>query len=120
MTKRISNGVKYAIVAAKKGDFRRSKVGASIFYKGRCIKVGWNKKKSHPECPTKHSQHAEFNACIGLDKSYLSKCILYVVRLTSNGELGIAKPCEICEKFILSMNIKRVYYTNRNGQIEQL
>jgi len=120
MKKSRDRGFRYAVKAACLSGFRSHRVGAALFHKNKLIRMGWNRKKSHPLCPTEHSQHAEFNLCVGLDKLVLSpRCILYVARLTRTGDVGIAKPCEACQDFIRSVGIKRIFYTNQNGQLEE-
>jgi deoxycytidylate deaminase len=118
MTKRNDRGLKAAVEAASLSVFRRHRVGAALFYKNRLVNIGWNRKKSHPQCPTERSQHAEFNVFIGIASA--SKCTLYVAMLTRSGDVGIAKPCEICERYISGMGITKVFYTNRDGRLEQL
>ena len=117
MTKRNKKGLKHAIRAAYLSDFYKHRVGSALFYKNKLLNIGWNRKKSHPECPTQHSQHAEFNVCIGVAE--VSRCTLYVARLTRTDNIGIAMPCEICQKFLSKKGITKVFYTNRNGNLEE-
>lgn len=120
MNKTDKRGMKYAIRGACLSSLR-CRVGAALFYKKKLLGIGWNIKKSHPRCPTEHSQHAEFNVCIGLDKTILSNgCTLYVVRLTKTGRIEIAKPCEICQEFLQAICIDKIFYTDREGKLNRL
>lgn len=40
---------------------------------------------------------------------------LYVARVTRDGHIALAKPCERCMKAIHTKNIKRIYYTTQDG-----
>ncbi len=65
--------------------------------------------------------HSELSAYLKFreDKEKLSKCTLVNTRINSKGEIGYSKPCELCEKLIDKMGIKKVYFTNRNGEMER-
>ena len=105
---------------------RRARIAAGIVYKGRLVAVGVNSKKSHP-FQAKYSKnehaiylHAEVAAIMAakrkLTEAELAKATLYVIRTKEsyiNGQtvLGIAKPCEGCERCINDHNIRRVVYS---------
>ena len=43
---------------------------------------------------------------------------IFVIRVNGNGELKMSKPCKHCHSYILSSsNIKKVYYSDENGNI---
>ena len=59
------------------------------------------------------SYHAEINAMrkVGFCKRILKGATLYVVRINTNGELVMSKPCERCEKICKKYGVK-VYYSS--------
>jgi deoxycytidylate deaminase len=67
------------------------------------------------------SQHAEFAALIGNYKYDLAGASIYVVRLSNRGPgLTMAKPCKHCQEVIQAAGIRKVYYTNYEGNVERL
>lgn len=107
-----------------KGKFR---LGAVLAKGKKELSVGFNNDRTHPRMqrfnPDKSytpGLHAEVMACMGLSDSLIEDADLYVVRLTKKGKLAMAMPCAICRKFIREAKIKRVFFTNRHGEIEQL
>lgn len=60
------------------------------------IKLNLNKKKYIPE---------------------LSKCTIWVVRLSSNNDLVDSKPCKICLDTMKKIGIKKIGYSDTNGNI---
>lgn len=49
-----------------------------------------------------------------------SGCSLIVTRVLRNGRMTMAKPCSCCLEFMKEYGIKNVFYTNWDGDIEQL
>jgi len=43
-----------------------------------------------------------------------------VIRFSKNGNITMAKPCPYCQKFLRQYGVKRVFYTNWNGEWESL
>lgn len=41
---------------------------------------------------------------------------VFVVRVKANGEFGMAKPCEDCQKILRFKGVKKVYYTVNNNE----
>lgn len=116
---KFEKGLKAALQAARRSEFYSHRVGAAVFIGSRLISMGHNKHKSHPKNRC-WSQHAEFDSLIHLVGENLSRAILFVARLTRTDKVSCAKPCEICQEFINQFNIRRVFYTNHKGELEQL
>jgi len=116
---RQQRGFKAALKAAKRSKFYSHRVGAAIFIGSNLISTGHNRHKSHPKsvCWT---MHAEFSSLVRLIREDLSNAVLYVTRLTRTNKVSCAKPCEACQKIILKLGIKKVYYTNHEGILEKL
>lgn len=45
--------------------------------------------------------------------------VLYVMRWTKDGEATMSKPCPKCQKVIAEANLKKVFYTNWEGEFER-
>lgn len=64
--------------------------------------------------------HAELAAISSRGMEACDGTSLYVARVRRDGSLGMAKPCEHCQKLIAQVGIKRVYYTSADGNFIQL
>lgn len=113
-------GLRLALRAARLSGLTKYHVGAALFKKNRLISMGWNIRKTHPKCPTSLSQHAEFNVMIGLSREEIRGATLFVARIGKGGSPRIAKPCDECRKFLSMLNLGRIFYTNRSGELEEL
>lgn len=90
---------------------------------GSVISVGFNKRNTNGfvdyYCDLARNQrrfcettHSEMDAVLqARDKTDLTGCKIYVVRLKDNDIFGLAKPCEICEHVLFNYGIKKAYYT---------
>lgn len=98
--------------------------GCVIAKRSKVLGVGWNKGKTHPVAAATHTQciHAEMAAIIGVNKEDLIGADLFVIRVKrSSGEpLGMSRPCKHCAKLIQAAQIKRVYFSTENGQVEMI
>lgn len=113
--------IESAIESARRSTHFRQRVGCAITdSEGRIISTGHNKRETHPLQmryarkinPDRCFLHAEIDA--------LAKCqgtphILYVARLTKNGQTALARPCPICHPAIVAAGVKRVVYTTNSG-----
>lgn len=64
--------------------------------------------------------HAEVDACLGVAEADLLGADLYVARILKDGKIALAKSCAVCQKFMKDVGIRRVYFTNENGNLEVL
>lgn len=93
----------------------KQRVGAVIAKGPRIISAGINSYKTHPKSTSPYkTTHAEFSAILRANKE-LTGATLYVVRLLATGELGMAKPCPDCQRFIEKMNLKKIIYSTEDG-----
>ena len=108
------------------------KIAAIIVYKGKIISSATNSfSKTHPiqfRLRNKYNKnigkplayvHAEVKA---IDRAMkygydLSKCSIFISRITKSGVKSISKPCNECEGFIRKMKLKYVVYYNKLGEI---
>lgn len=103
------------------------RLGAVLVKKNRVISAGYNQmNKSHP-IMQKYSDtdftlglHAEVHSCIGVSANDLHASELWVCRLHKNEEFAMARPCLTCQKFLIDIGVKKVYFTNLEGKIECL
>jgi deoxycytidylate deaminase len=100
----------------------RQRHGAVIVKSGRVIGTGYNKNKNHPmsvspeHIKTHCSRHAEIEAIKDANFS-VQGAILYVARVNRQGEDRNSKPCKYCQVVIQSTNIKKVIYTEGEGNV---
>ena len=98
------------------------RVGAIIFDKKRIYISKTNIIKTHTILSTFTLYpvlHAESHAitCLGLDRC--NNKDMLVVRITKPGRLTMAKPCDTCQKVISLSGIRRVWYSDWNGDIQR-
>lgn len=103
-----------AIVLAKKSKMAH-KHSCIILRKGKIVSEGYNYPIEH-FCH-KYSLHAEIVALTGIKnmpRRWVKECTMFVFRI-SNSEpnaFKLSKPCEDCQKAILSSGIAKVFYSS--------
>lgn len=122
--------LKAAIKLAKAHDYDEGleyHLCAMIVRGGNIISVGFNKHNTngfveHYADQVKGSgrnyclsTHAEADSILkARKKTDLNGCKIFVIRLRPSGakeEVGLARPCKICENILYAYGIKRAYYT---------
>jgi tRNA(Arg) A34 adenosine deaminase TadA len=100
-----------------RGSYR---LAAALLRRGQIIKVKTNTYKTHPELK-KFTEwpfmHAESNCIISHGIDNCAGMEICVVRTLKNGTLNMAKPCEICTALMKKAGIKRIHYTDWDGQL---
>lgn len=77
--------------------------------------------KSHPlqqkYCKHDHTLglHAEVHSCLGVSLADLSGAEIFVARVLRNDSFALAKPCNVCKRFLVSVGIVKVTYTMQHG-----
>jgi len=66
------------------------------------------------------SRHAEIAVCLNQPTSSTEGGVLFVVRVKKNGELGISKPCEVCQGAMEFLGIKKIFYSDVDGSITEM
>lgn len=91
---------------------------AAVVHKGKILSVGFNKKKTHPfqkkysDRPERLYLHAELDAILGIkDKTILSSCDIYVLRLSKGNQVLNSEPCEGCKKALKFYQFQNIYWT---------
>lgn len=114
---------------AETSQHHKVKIGAVLVYKNEILSVGCNLIKSHPKqmvynknrefefdlCP--HNIHAEFNAVLKYKGIIPKHSIMYVYRLTKQGNQGMGRPCKACQKMLKEYGIYDVVYTTEESII---
>lgn len=115
--------LKKATKEANKSLFERARMGAVISKKNRILSCGHNEIRHYKNCPTprkwKNSLHAEQSAILKMlnqgRHNELIGSTLHISRILKDGSHAMAKPCTFCQELIISVGIKRVFYTTELG-----
>ena len=117
--------IRIAIEEASKSNYKQ-KVGCVIFDKKIVLSKGYNTsqksvRKLHPKFQRfPYSVHAEVDAIIKARKDLKGSSIL-VVRVNSDNQFRLSKPCLNCMKYIEFVGIKNIFYSiDRYPYIVQL
>ncbi len=99
----------------------RIKVGAVLVGRnGKPISIGHNiATKTHPlteKFGKFNTIHAEIDCIVGNNRDLLKDSTIYVYREKFDGSVAISKPCNMCESILRQFGIKKVIYTNRDGE----
>ena len=99
---------------------------AFLVKKNKIIKIGWNKKRTHPEI-AKHpyhegyvGTHAELDVILKSGLNSLHNHSMIVLRVDRKGRLANSKPCPGCLSLLNSYDINEVFYSDAEGKIEKL
>lgn len=133
MHKHLDRAIKNAL-AHNYDDFLEYQLCAVIARGGSIVSVGFNKRQTNSfvEHYTDRvrgsdrdycmSTHAEMDAVAQVrSKTDLTGCKMYVARIRPVGNLagenlGMARPCEICQKVLWAYGIRRAYYTINDNE----
>ena len=61
--------------------------------------------------------HAELGAILGIERSTTQGSTVYVARINKEGEARISKPCSMCQNAMEFVGIRRVVYTDAEGDV---
>jgi tRNA(Arg) A34 adenosine deaminase TadA len=99
---------------------------AFLVKKNKIVKIGWNRKRTHPEI-SKHpyhdgyvGTHAELDVILKSGLEDLNDHSMIVLRVDRKGRLANSKPCPGCLSLLKSYNVKEVFYSDTDGNIEKL
>jgi len=126
MHKHLKTAIKYA-KAHKFDEGLEYHLCAVIVRGGSVISVGYNKHNTNgfveyyadqvkgsgrDYCLSTHAEMAAVT--LARSKTDLNGCKIFVIRLRSpgaKGEVGLARPCAICENMLYNYGIRRAYYS---------
>jgi tRNA(Arg) A34 adenosine deaminase TadA len=99
---------------------------AFLVKKNKIVKIGWNRKRTHPEI-SKHpyhdgyvGTHAELDVILKSGLEDLNDHSMIVLRVDRKGRLANSKPCPGCLSLLKSYNVDEVFYSDTEGNIEKL
>ena len=99
---------------------------AFLVKKNKIVKIGWNRKRTHPEI-SKHpyhdgyvGTHAELDVILKSGLEDLNDHSMIVLRVDRKGRLANSKPCPGCLSLLKSYNVDEVFYSDVQGKIEKL
>lgn len=101
-------------------DIPRQKRHVSlVFHKKRLVSIGRNYFKTHPKAfelgYLYNEMHSELDAYRKIPKRLKHKKLVLVnVRMNSNGELRMSKPCSVCSEWCVEV-FDKIYYTDNEG-----
>jgi pyrimidine deaminase RibD-like protein len=96
-----------AVKLAGTARHRSHKHSALVFRGGALISQGVNHD----------TVHAEVQALKKLWPSHRAGTTVLTIRMTKGGNLGMAKPCPICEAYMRGAGVKKVIYSDASGQL---
>jgi len=104
-----------------------------IMNKKKILSIGTNNMKTHPKnlkfnFVNKYNDpindlvgtHSELNALIKLGLEDCTGLVLVNTRVNRNGTIDFSKPCRGCLDMLQRLNFKKVFFTNKKGEFEQL
>lgn len=119
--------VELASRIAQQTEFKEYKHGAVLVRGGTVLNTSCNKNKYKAWANRFRKKqrghatlHAEIGAILGLDRAMTEGATVYVVRIGRAGDLKNSKPCPMCEAVMQFVGVKKVVYSNENGEIESM
>lgn len=105
-----------AIAQAERAAHTKWRVGAVVVRGGSLVGRGCNRYRNNPAVVHYHgvSYHAEDVALRKAGSKAMGGTI-YVARLTTGGNLGLAKPCQRCQAMLTEFGIDTVVWTTSAG-----
>ena len=104
----------------------RSSHVAFLVKGGKIVHIGWNKSRSHP-INLRHPYraispgiHAEVDVILKCGHEDLSSYEMIVIRIDRNGVACNSMPCSGCRSVLTQFGVKRVWYSNSDGVIQQM
>jgi len=111
--------------AAMRGTYGGIKHGAVLIRGGSIINMACNKsnfcsfgKRFRKTGEGLSTLHAELACILNLDRSTTSGASIYVVRVGNDDEFKMSRPCSMCDAALRHVGVKRVNYTNVEGNLE--
>ena len=101
-------------------------------YKQKCVSVGWNSIKTHPNIKKLNYRsedgedlrdvarmHSELNCVLKLqnkmDIDDFNDMVFVNIRLDKSGEVKYAKPCNGCTHLLKQVGYKKIFYSGNCG-----
>ena len=116
--------IERAIEEARSSDYHPYKMGAVLFKGPRIMSSGHNEIRGNGKIHPKYKYfdntiHAEQSAILNLkDWNKAKNADMLIVRINNSGKFSLAYPCPMCQSFLKFLGINKVYFSNRDGNIE--
>lgn len=110
-------------IAAARVSTHQFRMGAVLFRGAKIISVACNSKRFCgyvKKVKEIANFHAEIAACHNVPAETISGSDILVVRIKADDTLAMAKPCKFCLGYLREKNIRRIYFSNKLGEIERL
>lgn len=65
----------------------------------------------------KITRHSEENVIFKLPKKIIKELDIIVIRINNNSKMIMSRPCTECKNKLIKFGIKKVYYSNEQGNI---
>tara|TARA_R110002020_G_scaffold95629_1_gene229282 strand:- start:25 stop:408 length:384 start_codon:yes stop_codon:yes gene_type:complete len=116
--------IEYAKKIAKKSDYGKFKHGA-VLVKGSSVRNISCNKHRHCSFGARFRKadrgaatlHAELGAILGMDRTTTTGATVYVARINKEGKARNSKPCPMCQSAMEHVGIRRVVYTDADGDV---
>ena len=116
--------IEYAKKIATKSDYGKFRHGA-VLVKGNSVRNISCNKHRHCSFGSRFRDkdcgdatlHAELGAILGMDRSTTTGATVYVARINKNGDARNSKPCAMCQAAMEYVGIRRVVYTDEEGDV---
>lgn len=106
-----------------------------LWNKNKLLSVGVNRRSTHPrnlknkkfnrkghDISQMKFRCSEFESFIGLGKQRytldFSKCTMVNIRINKENQISLSQPCNSCENLIQWLGLRRVFFTNNEGNFE--
>lgn len=96
------------------------KHSACLIQGERIISLGYNKyikKNIIQNQIIKSTIHAEIDALCKIDSKYVRGMDILIIRVCNSKKLGNSRPCNSCIDKLCKRGIRKVYYSNKEGDI---
>jgi len=120
-------------LASKHPSDQRCRHFSFIVHKKRVLSIGFNSPKTHPinlkynfvnkkNVPINDlvGTHSELSAVIKLGAEDCNGLVMVNTRINRNNAIDFSMPCSGCQSFLKTLNFKKIYYSDKNGNFLEL
>jgi len=120
-------------LAPKHPSDQRCRHFSFIVHKKRVLSIGFNSPKTLPinlkynfvnkkNVPINDlvGTHSELSAVIKLGAEDCNGLVMVNTRINRNNAIDFSMPCSGCQSFLKTLNFKKIYYSDKNGNFLEL
>lgn len=97
-------------IAIERSNHPEHRIACLLIRGGKIISTGWNA----------NHQHGEHSALNRVWENGADGAVAFVVRVRRDGTIGMAHPCDLCMQRLKEAGVRKVIYTNQEGQLETI